>query len=218
LIAGRRIWAAISDVFTGVPVEPAPAPSTPAADPEATFGTRLGTHLLRRPGRLVAACLATVLGPAVVAQAIDARAATGAITAEPSDEHVSVPVAGDRASWLPLARRAAATCPGLSPSVLVAISHVESSFGLQSVPSSAGAVGPMQFLPTTWAAYGVDGDGDGVTDVTNPVDAMYGTARLLCANGGAEPDRLASALWNYNHSDDYVRQVIGLSRLLPVNS
>ena len=74
----------------------------------------------------------------------------------------------------------------------------------------------MQFLPSTWAAYGVDGDGDGHTDVMNTVDAVHGAARLLCANGGADPDRLASALWNYNHSDDYVRQVMSLSRLLPV--
>jgi membrane-bound lytic murein transglycosylase B len=74
----------------------------------------------------------------------------------------------------------------------------------------------MQFLPATWAAYGVDGDGDGSTDVMNPVDALHGAARLLCANGGGDPARLASALWNYNHSDDYVRHVIALSRLVRV--
>jgi len=215
LRTGRRAWAAISDIFTAVPADAAPRarPEPVTADPDTTFATRL----LRRPGRLVAACLATVLGPAVVAQAIDTRRTADVRASEASDE-VPVPVPGDRESWLPLARSAAATCPGLSPAVLVAIAHVESSLGLQSTPSSAGAVGPMQFLPSTWAAYGVDGDRDGLTDVMNPIDAVHGAARLLCANGGADPDRLASAVWNYNHSDDYVRHVIGLARLLPVAS
>ena len=75
----------------------------------------------------------------------------------------------------------------------------------------------MQFLPATWAAYGADGDSDGLRDVMNPVDAVHGAARLLCANGGADPDRLHSALWN-NHSDDYVRQVISLARFIPSGS
>jgi hypothetical protein len=167
----------------------------------------------------VAACLATVLGPAVVAQA---RSITSqpAAAVQPSPDAAGspavVPAPGDRATWASLAHQAAATCPGLPAAVLLAIGHVESSLGRMSWASSAGAIGPMQFLPSTWAAYGVDGDGDGHTDVMNTVDAVHGAARLLCANGGADPDRLASALWNYNHSEDYVRQVMSLSRLLPV--
>ena len=212
----RGAWAAVSDVFTGVPAEPPLLPPTPLADDDAGgFANRLSAHLVRRPGRLVVACLATVLGPAVVAQA-------GAMTtpppaAQPAErpDPVIPPVPGERETWIPLAREAAATCPGLPSSVLVAIGHVESSLGLQTWASSAGAMGPMQFLPSTWAAYGVDGDGDGSTDIMNPVDAVHGAARLLCANGGGDPDRLASALWNYNHSDDYVRHVMALSRLVP---
>lgn len=193
----------------------------PPVPEDGAFVARLNCELLRRPGRLMAACLATVLGPAVVAQA-------GAISVQPAAEvqvaedtsggPVPAPIPGDRASWLPVARQAAATCPGLSSAVLVAISSVESSLGLQTGASSAGAVGPMQFLPSTWAAYGADGDRDGVSDVMNPIDAVHGAARLLCANGGADPDRLHSALWNYNHSDDYVRQVINLSRFIPVGT
>ncbi len=70
----------------------------------------------------------------------------------------------------------------------------------------------MQFLPATWAEYGVDGDGDGRADVTDAADAIQGAARLLCANGAADPDRLRSAVWNYNHSDDYVGRIVGLAR------
>jgi membrane-bound lytic murein transglycosylase B len=95
----------------------------------------------------------------------------------------------------------------------VAIADVETAFGRQASASVAGAQGPMQFLPATWAAYGADGDGDGVADVMNPVDAMYGAARLLCANGGGDPGHLPSALWNYNHSDAYVARVLALAGL-----
>ena len=208
----------MSDVFTAVPAPPSRLPATTASDDDAgVFANRLSAHLVRRPGRLVMACLATVLGPAVVAQAgaMTSPPAADVQSAEPGGS-VAAPVPGQRDTWVPLARTAAATCPGLPSSVLVAIGHIESSLGLQTWTSSAGAMGPMQFLPSTWAAYGVDGDGDGSTDIMNPVDAVHGAARLLCANGGGDPDRLASALWNYNHSDDYVRHVIALSRLVPV--
>jgi hypothetical protein len=66
----------------------------------------------------------------------------------------------------------------------------------------------MQFLPATWASYGVDGDGDGVADVFNPADAVPGAARYLCANGGGDPARLRTALWHYNHSHAYVEAVL----------
>jgi hypothetical protein len=215
----RGAWASVSDVFTAVPAEPIPLPAPIPPDNGETFVARLNAHLVRRPGRLVLACLASVLGPAVVAQANSMGVQPASAVqpaADPMEGQVTPPVPGDRSTWVPLAHRAAATCPGLPSAVLLAIGHVESSLGLQTWTSSAGAMGPMQFLPATWAAYGVDGDGDGHTDVMNTVDAVHGAARLLCANGGADPDRLASALWNYNHSEDYVRQVMSLSRLLPV--
>lgn len=193
-------------------------PGREPVDGEETFAARLSANLLRRPGRLVLACVVSVLGPAVVASAgsIDARPLAAVEPSTPGDgAALPAPVPGDRATWLPVARQAAATCPGLPSAVLLAIGSVESNFGLQSGASPAGALGPMQFLPATWAAYGTDGDGDGITDVMNPADAVHGAARLLCANGGAEASRLASAIWNYNHSDDYVRQVITLARFIP---
>lgn len=209
-----RCWPAIRDLFTAVPADPA-APPPPAAGAPAGegFAARLSWEVKRRPARLMAACLATVLGPAVAAQAgsLSPRSAAEVRPAEGPSGPASAPRPGDAASWLRVAAQAAATCPGLPSEVLVAIASVESSLGLQTWASSAGALGPMQFLPATWGAYGADGDGDGAIDVMNSVDAVHGAARLLCANGGGDPERLASALWNYNHSDEYVRRVLTLA-------
>ena len=69
-------------------------------------------------------------------------------------------------------------------------------------------MGPMQFLASTWSAYGVDGDGDGRADVYNTVDAIWGAARYLCANGAGNAETLRSAIWAYNHSDSYLGQVL----------
>ena len=209
-----KCWPAIENLFTAVPSDPKESPPAPAA-PEGTeeFPTRLMGEIKRRPRRLAVACLATVLGPAVAAQAgsLGARSVAEVRSAEEPPGFAPAPRPGDAASWGPVAVRAAATCPGLPSEVLVAIAQVESSLGLQTWTSSAGAVGPMQFLPSTWRAYGADGDGDGSMDVTNSVDAVHGAARLLCANGGGDPERLASAVWNYNHSDEYVRRVLALA-------
>lgn len=111
--------------------------------------------------------------------------------------------------------RAAATCPGLPSNVLAAIHQVESSGQDWAPMSSAGAIGPMQFMPNTWQRYGTDGDGDGDVDVHHPVDAVFGAARLLCANGGADPERLPSAVYRYNHSYAYVHQVLSKAGVTP---
>ncbi|MDQ6725366.1 MAG: lytic transglycosylase domain-containing protein [Actinomycetota bacterium] len=189
-------------MFTGVPArppEPVGAPFAPRADlppePAVTFLTRLSGEVARHPTRLVAACLATVLGPGVVAYAgtADLHPPTPAVSGEQiaTEAPSSVPQPGDPVTWQAAARAAAATCPGLPADVLVAIGRVESNLCLQAVPSQAGAEGPMQFLPSTWAAYGMDGDGDGRADVNDPVDALHGAARLLCAT--AEPTLNASS-------------------------
>jgi soluble lytic murein transglycosylase-like protein len=110
-------------------------------------------------------------------------------------------------------QRAAATCPGLPAALLAAIHEVETGRGDGGERSSAGAVGPMQFLPETWATYGVDANGDGTADLDDVEDAVFGAAQLLCANGGAEPQRLRWAVWNYNHSWTYVREVLSVADL-----
>jgi membrane-bound lytic murein transglycosylase B len=106
---------------------------------------------------------------------------------------------------------AARTCPGLPWSVLGAIHAVESRRGNTATISAAGAQGPMQFLPETWAEFGVDGNNDGKADVDNPVDSVFGAAKYLCANGGGDPASLGGAVWNYNHSLEYVDLVLRVS-------
>ncbi len=103
-------------------------------------------------------------------------------------------------------------CPGLSWTVLAAIGQVESGHGRNNGPSSAGALGPMQFLPSTWAAYGLDGDRDGDADINDPFDAIPSAAAYLCRFGANKgPDQLYSAVYAYNHLDSYVQQVLALS-------
>jgi membrane-bound lytic murein transglycosylase B len=111
--------------------------------------------------------------------------------------------------YLALYRAAAATCDGLPWPVLAAVGQVESGHGTNVGPSSSGAMGPMQFLPSTFAAYAVDGDKDGDTDIWSPADSIYTAAHYLCANGGGNgPRGLYTALWHYNQADWYVQLVI----------
>jgi hypothetical protein len=108
---------------------------------------------------------------------------------------------------------AARYCPGLSWTVLAAIGQIESADGTNVGPSSAGALGPMQFLPSTWATWGIDGFGQtGPPDVLNPYDAVPAAARLLCADGAARGGAaLSAAIFDYNHADWYVREVLQLA-------
>jgi soluble lytic murein transglycosylase-like protein len=109
---------------------------------------------------------------------------------------------------------AARTCPGLSWRILAAIGQVESGHGVNVGPSSAGALGPMQFMPGTWAVWARDGDGDRKADIMNPYDAVYAAAAYLCHNGaGLGGKDLERALFAYNHADWYVKDVLALARL-----
>ncbi|WP_243726025.1 lytic transglycosylase domain-containing protein [Actinomadura rubrisoli] len=120
---------------------------------------------------------------------------------------------GRPGGYLDLYKQAARSCPGLSWTVLAAIGQVESDHGRNAGPSSAGALGPMQFMPATWKSYGVDGDNDGKADIMNPFDAIPGAAKYLCANGaGKGGQQLYRAVWHYNHADWYVQKVLNLAR------
>jgi len=93
--------------------------------------------------------------------------------------------------------------------VLAAVGKVESNHGANMGPSSAGAMGPMQFLPSTWQEYGTDGNGDGEANIMDPEDAIPAAASYLKA-GGAPGDWYA-ALYTYNRAGWYVREVLGIA-------
>lgn len=106
-------------------------------------------------------------------------------------------------------RSAARTeCPGLPWAVLAGIGRVETDHHRNKAISSAGAQGPMQFMPATWDAFGVDADGDGRATITDPDDAVAAAARYLCASDATDPAELRQAIWNYNHADWYVDRVL----------
>jgi hypothetical protein len=82
---------------------------------------------------------------------------------------------------------------------LAAINLIETGFGRIAGTSTAGAQGPMQFLPSTFAAYGQGGD------ILSPRDSILTAGRYLAANGfSSDPD---SAVYQYNHADEYVQAV-----------
>ncbi len=70
--------------------------------------------------------------------------------------------------------------------VLAAINEIETDYGRNLCVSSAGAVGWMQFLPSTWKTWGIDANGDKVADPYNPVDAIFSAARYLRAAGASK--------------------------------
>jgi murein DD-endopeptidase MepM/ murein hydrolase activator NlpD len=108
--------------------------------------------------------------------------------------------------------QAAGTAYGIPWQVLAAINEVESDYGRDLSVSSAGAEGWMQFLPSEWAQYGVDANGDGWKDPYNPADAIFAAARYLRAAGG-ETD-IRAAVFSYNHSQAYVESVMLRAQLL----
>src|SRR5688500_7836470 len=95
---------------------------------------------------------------------------------------------------------------GVHWQVLAAINEIETDYGRNLNVSSAGAVGWMQFLPSTWRMYGVDANKDGKKDPYNPVDAIFAAARYLNAAGYEESVR--RAIFAYNHADWYVDSVL----------
>src|SRR5436309_9317254 len=98
---------------------------------------------------------------------------------------------------------------GIPWQVLASINKVESNFGRNMGPSSAGAVGWMQFMPSTWERWGVDANGDGVADPWNPQDAIYAAARYLAAAGGTQD--ISRGVLAYNHAQWYVDEVLQLA-------
>jgi cell wall-associated NlpC family hydrolase len=108
-------------------------------------------------------------------------------------------------------------CPGLPWGVLAGIGRVESDHGRSDAPgvhsgaNYAGAEGPMQFEPATFARYAVDADRPARLSPYDPADAIYTAAAMLCANGAAAGTSagIRRAVFAYNHSVAYVGQVLG---------
>jgi hypothetical protein len=125
----------------------------------------------------------------------------------------NVPTSGVPSSYLNLYKASAAKyCPGMSWTVLAAIGEIESGNGANDGPSSAGARGPMQFMPATWAEWGIAGFGQtGPPDIMNPLDAVPSAARMLCADGAGSTAGLRGAIFAYNHATWYVDEVLALA-------
>jgi cell wall-associated NlpC family hydrolase len=168
-------------------------------------------------GLVALAVTLLVLAVAVVAAAVTGTSPdTGSAVASPVVPTGRTPALPP--GWAAVEQAAAATCPGLPWSVLAAIGTVESDSGRSTAPgvasgaNAAGAEGPMQFEPATFAAYGTVGPGGASPpDPYDPVDAVYTAAALLCADGGGSASGLRGAVLAYNHSTTYADTVLTLS-------
>ena len=93
--------------------------------------------------------------------------------------------------------------------LLAGIGMEETGHGATTATSTAGARGLMQFMPATFASYGVDGDGDGRAVITSDADSIYSAANYLTKSGVTKgADGVRRALYAYNHADWYVNDVL----------
>jgi cell wall-associated NlpC family hydrolase len=123
-------------------------------------------------------------------------------------------------AMLALYQEAAVTCPGLPWTVLAAIGTIESDNGTSTLPgvnsgaNGAGAEGPMQFEPATFAAYDqpVPPGGASPPSPYDPTDAVYAAARMLCANGAANGADISGSVFAYNHASWYVNEVLSIAQ------
>ncbi len=151
-----------------------------------------GPTMLAKTATVAAAAVASC-GAALVAGFVGALPITYTATAASAD----IP-----SPFLRLYQQDAGLCPGVGWPVLAGVGKVETDHGRSpSLTSSAGAQGPMQFEPGTWARYGVDADGDGVADPFDPVDAIASAAGYLCALGADRDVRSALIAYNCGNSN-----------------
>ena len=119
---------------------------------------------------------------------------------------VQTPISGtdeEKRAWA----QKAASAWGIDWKLLWAVWKVESGTQMSTaVRSYAGAQGPLQFMPGTWRAYAQDGNGDGVKNINDARDSLFGAAKLLAVNG-ADRGNIDGALLRYNHSLSYVAHV-----------
>jgi hypothetical protein len=163
-----------------------------------TFSSRAPRLLLGLPIALVGGLVAVVLSIALAFSGSPGcgTEAVGGLSSQVPKK--LVPIYEEAAAKYELGDR--------GPSVLAAINFVETSFGTNIATSSAGAEGWMAFLPSTFAEWGVDGNGDGVKDIFSAEDAIFSAANYLHDSGA--PGDWREAIFAYNHADWYVDKVL----------
>ncbi|MFJ8313444.1 MULTISPECIES: NlpC/P60 family protein [unclassified Streptomyces] len=151
-----------------------------------------------------------LLATLIVAALLSSLMPSGGAAASPSSHALTdIPPA-----MLALYQRAAPECPGLPWTILAAIGKVETDHARHpTMVSTAGAVGPMQLLPSTFTAYAhpVPPGGQNPPTPWDPIDAVYAAARMLCTNGAHNGTDLHRAVLAYNHSEQYAAEVLRIA-------
>lgn len=201
------------------PVSGAKAAAAMAANNKLVTLALVGTlAALAATATAVAAVMLTLSSAAAGSCASDGSGGGGSygsrsnyVSQEPSEEALS-DIPGD---YLEL-YRAAGEEYGIDWTVLAAIGKVETDHGRYSSGCEEGpptpygtAKGPMQFIDSTWATAGIDGNGDGSADPCDPEDAIPSAAKYLRDSGA--PDDYYAAVYAYNHADWYVEEVFGFA-------
>ncbi len=177
-----------------------------ARDPAAALAVRM---LVVKAAAIVVAVTAPLAAGALVLTVWWASSAgAGGLRCDGDSAAVRVGYGVAPAELVPLFEAAASRYElgGHGPVILAALTKVESGFGQNMGPSSAGAVGWTQFMPATWREYGVDANGDGRRDPFTAADAIHASARYLRASGA--PGDWHRALFAYNQADWYVDKVL----------
>lgn len=164
---------------------------------------------------LLAAVGALVLFVAMIAAIVSGTIARySSASATGACSGAAQPAAGKDAAAIPPAYlrlyQAAGRRYGIPWTVLAGIGKSETDHGRNITTSSAGAQGPMQFMPGTWANEGIDGDGDGRKNINDPADAIFAAANYLRHSGA--PAHMRQAIYTYNNAWWYVDKVLAYAR------
>ena len=173
------------------------------------IGTLIAAAILAAPAAAAEPSFVVVSGTPSLASA-ETPNVPGSLVLPPAwesqaSQRVALSFAELQALW-----KQAGAAYGIPWEVLAAINKIETNFGQNMGPSSAGAVGWMQFMPDTWLRWGMDATGDGVADPWNPYDGVHAAARYLAAAGAR--DDLYRGIYAYNHADWYVQDVLELAQ------
>jgi cell wall-associated NlpC family hydrolase len=196
----------------------APTAEGSGRDPNFGFASQLSSP--------VTSLVQTALGPEMLVHPDPSWLARPGLTYPVTMDLATIYPPSIPAPYADLYQQAATSCFGLPWSVLAAIGAEESNHGQSTAPgvqsgaNSAGAEGPMQFLPATFAAFDhpvladptptpvAQGAVPGAPSPYDPVAAVYAAARYLCADGGGNALTLASSVFAYNHAGWYVNDVL----------